>query len=150
MQEWIADPICATIRVTEEHIKESLKIEDVSYHWQSRWEIKNHFNADKDPEGMKMADGVCNKAKESQQNPDFPGDANWMMHLVPKSHVVSNIDSELHRQGVRVQGTVTDPEAAQMLLNVASASTIRDFADGAPKAKSKATNLRRIILQLQF
>ena len=121
-KEWMADRTCASIRVTEEHIKESIKTDAISYHWQSRWQIKDHFHAETSPEGLEMADDVCRKAIESHQNPLYPDNPNWMMHLVPNTHGITNINSELHRRGVQAQGTVTDPEAAQTLLDLASAT----------------------------
>ena len=135
-KEWMQDPTCASIRVTERHVKESLKTEGVAFHWQGRWDINQHFHADTNPAGMKMADDVCRMARESIQHKDYPGEPNWMMHLVPKSHIITNIDRELHSQSVQVTGTITDAAAAQSLLNVVSESTIRDF--GTPKVKAKA------------
>ena len=86
-KEWMADPTCATIRVTDEHVKESIRLDAISYHWQSRWQIKDTFHADTSPEGLEMADDVCLKAIESYQNPLYPDNPNWMMHLVPNTHV---------------------------------------------------------------
>ena len=134
-KEWMVDPTCATIRVTDEHINESIRLDAIAYHWQSRWQIKDTFHADTSPEGLEMADDVCLKAIESYQNPLYPDKPNWTMHLAPKEHAITNINSELHRRGVQAQGTVTDPEAAQTLLNLASATAICDLSGGAPSGK---------------
>ena len=43
-KEYMADPSCASIRVSEEHVKEVARHEAIIYWWQSWWDIKHHFH----------------------------------------------------------------------------------------------------------
>ena len=74
-------------------------------------------------------------AKDSYQHPKYPENPNWMMYEVPKEHTIAKVQSEIHRRNVQAEGSVTDPAAAQSLVNIASASQIRDVSVGAPTGR---------------
>ena len=134
-KEWHADPTCATIRVTEEHIKESTRIESLGWHWQSRWQINDTYHASLTEENKEMADSVMAKARDSKQHADHPDNPNWMLFLVLKEHLYIDLNKEQHRMGVQASGSVTDTAAAAELLNGATSSAIRDLSIGAPTGR---------------
>jgi len=132
-KEWHADPTCATIRVTEEHIKESIRIESLGWHWQSRWQINDTYHASLNEENKEMADSVMAKARDSKQHADHPVNPNWMLFLVLKEHLYIDLNKEQHRMGVQASGSVTDTAAAAELL--VDRLPIRDLSIGAPTGR---------------
>ena len=136
-KEYMADPSCASIRVTEDHAREVSKTEASTHWWQSWWEIKDRFHAHVSEENMSMAKDVAAKANDSYQHASYPDNPNWMMYEVPKEHTISKLTSEMHQRSTQAEGLVTDPAAVQSLLNIASASQIRDVSVGAPTGRGR-------------
>ena len=84
---------------------------------------------------MSMAKDVADKAINSYQHKSYPDNPNWMMYEVPKEHTTSKVTSDVHQRSTQAEGLVTDPAAVQSLLNIASASQIRDVSVGAPTGR---------------
>ena len=65
------------------------------------------------------------------------------MYHVPKEHTTAKVKAEVHRRVAQAEGSVTDPAAAQSLLNIASASQIRDVTAGAPAGRGRGAGAGR-------
>ena len=87
LQEFVADPSCFSMKVTEKHIVQAMKYTKTEWVWLTGMDIKLSCKAYAWKEGADYADKLMLGSKSNKKHPQFPKDDSMKMYKVLKTLV---------------------------------------------------------------
>ena len=85
LQEFVADPTCFSMKVTEQHIVQAMKYTKTEWVWLTGMDIKLSCKAYAWKEGAEYAEKLMKGSKATKKHPLFPKDDSMKMYKVLKT-----------------------------------------------------------------